>query len=461
MAKQHISRLKPAFVLLAYIVLSACGPAGLPREAVGSTHLTIYHNGVVLTMNPDAPAVEAIAIRGEHIEAVGKSEEILVLQDDQSAVIDLRGRALMPGFVDAHSHIFNDRRRMDLSLDEAQVLALQNGITTLADLFVDQSSLRELLDFASENYLRVRTSLYLTATNNCGRAQGDWYQEYPPTRAPGEMLRIGGVKIFADGGTCGEPAFSFEIEPGSGEGDLWHTQQELNELIMEAQSAGYQVAIHAVGDRAVVQTLNAIEQALEGGPNTYRHRMEHASVTPPEHLNRFGELGVSPVYFGQSFSCTEPFGVGVPPPYWDWDQPYSSMREINPGLSLAWSSDVPFGSKSPLVHLLGFVTRMDHYAGENCAPREWHRDDGLPVEEALSIMTIQSAYALHREEEVGSLEPGKLADLIVLSADPTAVDVVQLAEIEVLLTVVGGIVEHCQSSNTDLCPDFTARAPVK
>ena len=446
--------------LLIALILIACGPAGAVRESVDPDSRTIYHNGVVLTIEDSAPVAEAIAVRGDSIEAVGSDDEIVALATESSNIIDLRGRTLIPGFVDAHTHVFNDRRRMDLSLDEAQHLALSNGITTLANLFVQEGFLREMQDFAEIGFLRVRTSLYLTATDNCGRVQGDWYKDYPPTRVRGEMLRIGGVKIFTDGGTCGEPAFSFEIEPGSGKGDLFFTQDRLNQLVADVQEAGYQAAIHAVGDRAVVQTLNAIEHALAGEPNTYRHRMEHASVVSPEHRARFGELGVTPVYFGQSFSCGVTFGLGVPPPYRDWDQPYGSMRELNAGTPFAWSSDVPYGSENSLVHLLGFVTRMDFQQGETCPPYDWYRDDALSIEEALSIMTIETAYALHRDEEVGSLAPGKLADLIVLSGNPLIAEPERLADLEVLLTMVGGLIEYCEPSNADLCPGYENRAPV-
>jgi predicted amidohydrolase YtcJ len=448
-------------LLLAGLALTACGPTGMPREAVDPDQQTIYYNGVVLTMEADPPTAEAIAIRGDSIEGVGTDEEMLALADEQTNLIDLGGRTLMPGFVDAHTHIFNDRGKMDLSLDEAQELALRNGITTLADMFVDRGTLKELQQFDADGFMRVRTSLYLVAADNCGRPQGDRYLDYPPTRVRGEMLRVNGVKIFADGGTCGEPAFSFEIEPGKGLGDLWFTQNELNELVSEAQTAGYQVAIHAVGDRANIEALTAIEFALDGEPNTYRHRIEHASVVPPEYIPKFGELDVTPVYFGEPFSCPEPFGLGVPEPYQAWDQPYASMRSTNLELHIAWSTDTPYGSEDPFVHLFGFVTREDLYQGQLCAPFPWHEDDKLPVDEALSIMTLQSAYALFREDEVGSLAPGKLADLIVISENPRTIDPEQLPYIKVLLTVVGGNSEYCDLDNTDLCPGFTNRVPVR
>jgi predicted amidohydrolase YtcJ len=93
-------------------------------------------------------------------------------------------------------------------------------------MYIDERFLREFEEFAPA--LRIRTSLYLVMTVNCGKVLGNWYTEHPITRNPGEMLHIGGVKIFTDGGTCERPALSYELRPGEGLGDLFHTQEALN-----------------------------------------------------------------------------------------------------------------------------------------------------------------------------------------------------------------------------------------
>ncbi len=448
-------------VLPILLLLGACArnPAGEPLEPIDPGRLTIYHNGNILTMEKGWPTAQAIAIRGELIQAVGSSEEILALTEQGSTVIDLSGRTLMPGFVDAHTHILNDHRTLGISLDEAQSRALKNGITTLGTLYVDPGFLREIQRFAESGFLRVRTGLYLVHTDPCGGVLGDWWREHPPTRTPGEMLRVNGVKIFTDGGSCGKVALSFELEPGWGTGDLWFTQEELDEMVARVHGAGYQAAVHAIGDRAVVQALNAIEAALDGGPNTHRHRMEHVSVIPLDQVTRFGDLGVIPVLNGQFPGCT-PFGPPIPEGYREMEWPWRLLRESNPDLHIAWHSDVPFLSENPFVHLLGFVTRIDIAGRAVCPPHEWLRDDTLTVEQALSIMTIQSAYALFRDEEVGSLVPGKYADLIVLANNPLESEPDRLANNRVLLTVVGGRVAYCWPAEADLCPGSTNRTPV-
>jgi len=461
-ADLKVNILKYLILLVPLGLLFACAraPEGVPREEVDPTQLTIYHNGTVITMEDDLPIAQAIAIRGETIEAVGTNAEILALQDSSSTLIDLNGHTLMPGFVDAHTHILNDHRSERMSLDEAQSEALRRGIASLGTLYTDRSFLNEIQAFDEAGFLRVRTSLYLVHTDACGDVIGDWWKEYPLSSAPGEMLRVAGVKIFTDGGSCGNVALSFELEPGSGTGDLWYTQDELNEMVAVVHTAGYQAAVHAIGDRAVVQALNAIESALDGQPNTLRHRMEHVSVIPADQIPRFGELGIIPVLIGQYPNCS-PYGPPLPDGYREMEWPWRALRDVNPDLPIAWHSDVPFQSGNPLVHLLGFVTRLDRSGPAICTPEDWLRDDVIPVEEALSIMTTQSAYALSRDSVVGSLTPGKYADFIVLLNDPLTAESNLLAQNSVLLTVVGGQTEYCRSTDADLCPGFTNREPVR
>ena len=230
-------------------------------------------------------------------------------------------------------------------------------------------------------------------------------------------------------------------------------------MVAEVDAAGYQAAIHAIGDRAVVQALDVLETVLAGRPNTLRHRMEHVSVIPPEQIARFGELGIIPVLIGEYPSCT-PYGPPIPEQYAQMEWPWRALREENPGLPLAWHTDVPFQSPNPFDHLLGFVTRLDTAGRATCPPAEALLDDTLPVDEALSMMTIQSAYALGRDEEVGSLAPGKYADFIVLAANPLSAVPAKLAENRVLLTAVGGRTEYCWPANKELCPGFANRTAV-
>jgi predicted amidohydrolase YtcJ len=289
--------------------------------------------------------------------------------------------------------------------------------------------------------------------------QGDWYLQYSPTREFGEMLRIGGVKLFADGGeqSCGGVAYSFDPPGGQGRGTLWFTQDELNNIVAEIQSNGYQAAIHAQGDVAIEQAQNAIAFALNGAPNTPRHRIEHNAILRPDLLPRYGEIGIVATVFGTANTCREVnegrmtarFGKD----HLAWLENWRALVDANPGLPIAWHSDYPWVQPvSPLMHLYSLVTRKQvDENGNVCNPPQWLTDHALTVEEALRMMTIEGAYALFREKEVGSLSPGKLADLIVLSGNPLG-NPDGIKDLSVLVTLVGGKAEYCAAGWDSLCP---------
>ncbi|MDH3378707.1 MAG: amidohydrolase family protein [Gammaproteobacteria bacterium] len=152
---------------------------------------------------------------------------------------------------------------------------IENGITTAGDLFNNTIDLVEMPAFAGAGGLKIRASLYLSYNGPCGDVPtdlGNWYQLHAPTRGFGELLRIGGVKIFVDGGSCNRDARSYELTPGGGFGNLYFTVAELVAVIGNGHDRGYQVALHSIGDRAVDTAQQALSVVLGGGLNTLRHR---------------------------------------------------------------------------------------------------------------------------------------------------------------------------------------------
>jgi predicted amidohydrolase YtcJ len=433
-----------------------------PWAHAGGAADLIFHDGVVVTMDEGRPEAQALAVQGGTILAVGTDTEVLPLQGPETVLVDLDGRALLPGFVDPHTHVFNDAELyMGMGLEEVQELVLQNGITALGDLYVDSDFLRTMEAFDAEGRLRIRTTLYLVYTDPCGGIIGDWYRDHPPTADPWAMLRIGGVKMFTDGGVCGLAAVSFEYPEIGGHGDLWFTQEGLNQAVGAAHDAGYQVVLHAIGDRAVEQAQNAIEAALAGGPNTLRHRIDHNSFVRVDLLPRYGEIGVVASIFGYYPTCAEVNDsllsgfFGEEPVRWleDW----RAFLDATPGFPVAWHGDDPWvGPISPLSEMYSLVTRkeIDGDGVTICEPPDWLVDHAITAAEALPLMNIGGAYALFREEVLGSLTPGKYADLVVLSDNPLTVDPDAIRKIEVLMTLVGGEVEYCRPGEPALCGAF-------
>jgi predicted amidohydrolase YtcJ len=433
-------------------------------EPPSSDHAgVIFHNGVILIMENGETAT-AIAVKGEHILAVGGDEEVLAYAGSGTTLIDLEGRTLMPGFVDGHSHNFISVWRDDL--EAGQTYLLSRGITTAAEMFHEESLMQELQALDEQGNLRMRISLYPTHVDACGGVIGDWYwPDYPPSREPSAMLHIPGIKMFNDGGGCNRAAVSFEYLDG-GQGDLYFQADELSAMIIEVQDRGYQVAIHGSGDRAVEVNLDAIEIALDGGPNTFRHRIEHNSLVRDDMLTRYTEIDVVAMIFGFFPACfANSPGYATPDVYQEWEWRWRSLIDSNPDVHFAWHADAPpLGDPDPMRHLYGFVTRRDmgdnskysgpllQVDGEVCEPPDWAVDDLLTVEEALPLMTIESAYSVLRDNEIGSLKAGKLSDLIILSDNPLEVDPDAIPDIQVLMTMVGGKVEHCAEGFQALCP---------
>jgi predicted amidohydrolase YtcJ len=285
---------------------------------------------------------------------------------------------------------------------------------------------------------------------------------------PTEMLRFPGIKVFGDKGymACGLGAMSVELPPkivakygGGPYGDLILSVEEMAQVIAEHQVLGYQVIIHATGDKTVETALNAIGAALSGQPNTFRHRIEHNDFVRPELLSRYGEIGVIPTMRGRSWApvCSLNDNGGV---HWlgesvhPWFYLHRSLLDANPDLPVAWHSDGASTTKHPLRDLYFLVTRkeMREDGITVCEPPDWFAAEAITVEEALRLMTINAAYALFMEEKVGSLKPGKFADLIILSDNPLTIDPDSLIDLEVLMTMVGGRVEYCAPGHEVLCP---------
>jgi predicted amidohydrolase YtcJ len=432
-----------------------------PTSAASGADI-IFTNGPILTMDKEAPSAEAVAIQGNQIAALGAAAELEALRGNHTIVVDLAGHTLMPGFVDAHSHLFQSSQ--DPLPD--QEMAIEAGLTSIGEFYTDQGVLDQLMALAEAGELRMRVNAYLIATTNCGDLTGDWWRAYQPNQQLAPNLVVRGIKIFSDGGSCKIPAISIEY-PGGGMGDLFFTQDQINQLVADVQDAGFQAAIHALGDRALEQVQNAIAAALNGGPNIYRHRIEHNATIRPELLPRYGEIGIIPVIFGTYSTCIRTTGESarfkyiLPEEYGAWDWPWRALVDANPDLPIAWQADYPiFENLSPVYHMWGMVTRRQANAdGSICEPPDWLAAGALRIEEVLPMMTIHAAYASFSDDMVGSIAEGKLADLVILSDDPLTLESDALKDIQVLMTMIDGKVEYCAAGSESLCPSQPSVPP--
>jgi predicted amidohydrolase YtcJ len=417
----------------------------------------VIHGGQIITMDETESTAQAVAIRGNEIVAVGSEGDMATVIGPDTVVVDLAGRTLIPGFVDAHSHYYGAALTGGDDPLATQELLLTTGVTTVGEAAVDEALLAEIQRLESEGLIQVRTSAYLLVDTACGDLTGDWQFDFPPTREPGERLRIGGIKLYTDGGSCNAPAVSFEHGFG-GNGDLYFDAGMVADLIEPYDEAGYQVAIHALGDRAVEATLDGLEMVIGDSGNPLRHRLEHNAVVRPEMRARYDEVGAVAVIFGAFGTCAylgrdDRFRFSTPIANQEWEWPWRDLLDMNPSTVFAWHGDFPvFGDSGPIASLSGFVTRSQTLAdGTHCDPEPYHVKHSITVEEALQIMTAGAAYALDRDTEVGTIETGKLADLVVLSDNPLAIPPEELIDLSVELTVLDGKPVHCGDDFTSLC----------
>jgi predicted amidohydrolase YtcJ len=252
-----------------------------------------------------------------------------------------------------------------------------------------------------------------------------------------DWLRLGPVKIFADGSLVGRTAALHDPYGGSdGSGYLQAEENELRAAIIAAHRSGWQVATHAIGDRAIDVVLDAYDRALAEYPRRDpRHRIEHFAVVQPRQVARAAELGVIAVPQGRfATELGDGMLAAVGPGRGEWLYRQRSLLEA--GMVLPGSSDRPVVSGAPLLGIADMVNRR------TASGAPFNPGEAITAQQALRAWTWGSAYASRQEHVKGSIAPGMLADLVVLSEDPTAVSPDRIAGLSVLATIVGGHPRH-------------------
>lgn len=503
----------------------------------------ILKNARVITVDPRCPAAEFVAVKGDRILLVGGHDAVGPVKSARARVIDCQGKTVVPGFIDAHCHVFSFIRKqlsLDLSvpsvrtIDDIKALVRQKAQKTLPGQWIIGSDYNDfylaekrhptrwdidevapdhpvvlshrslhacvlnsralalagitleaaeppggLIDrdihtgeptgrlFEMLGYIRYRvmpslseaelnqgvavankhylsqglTSLQdATVTNElkrwgiyqgfitAGKLQSRLYLMAGPTELPrfqqagltfgygDRRLRMGGLKIVLSEAT----------------GRLYPPQPELNELVLEAHRSGYQVAIHAVQPSTVEAAIVALEYVQSRSPQAgRRHRIEHCAECPPPLFERLQKLHpvvvTQPPFF---YYSGERYLALIPPDRLPWLYRVRSL--LDSGLVVAASSDSPVVPNNPLAGIYGAVTRQAA-SGQELNPGEC-----VSASQALAMYTINAAYASFEEDVKGSITPGKLADLVMLSADPTTVPPEQIKDIKVEMTIIGG-----------------------
>jgi predicted amidohydrolase YtcJ len=303
------------------------------------------------------------------------------------------------------------------------------GVTAACDADVRRDTLTAFTEADERGVLPIR--VYGLVVHD----QVDWLLDSGLRGRHSSRLTADAVKIWADGGMSSRTAAihgSYPVPP-YGSGILSFSRDELTGMAGDFAARGFQVCIHAQGDRAIETVLDAYAAVLaaDGGRgNPRRHRIEHAGAMYPALAARAAELGIV-VASQPGFLSTLGDGFAAAFPE-SSDQLYAFASWRRAGIPVAGSSDAPVITASPLTGIRDAVLRRTA-AGQVLGPGE-----RLTAHDALAMYTRAAAFAMHREDDIGSLEPGKLADFVVLDASPLDVAPERIGDIEVLATVVGG-----------------------
>jgi predicted amidohydrolase YtcJ len=241
-----------------------------------------------------------------------------------------------------------------------------------------------------------------------------------------DYLRVGYLKCFMDGTLGSQTAWMLD-----GSGVRITSGQELAEVVRAAARAGWPVAVHAIGDRANREALDAFESTLdEWQPLGLRQRIEHAQCLAPEEVARFAALGVAcSVQFSHA-----PSDRDLAERFWGdrLDGTYAFRSLVDSGAVVANGSDAPVEELDPVAGLAAGVLRTidDRPA--------WRGEQAVTVEQALHAATVAPAWLARDERRRGQLMPGFLADLVVLDRDPLAIEPEELPTLRVVATMVGG-----------------------
>ena len=524
---------------------------------------TIFINGSVITVDDNDRICEALAVKGNRIFFLGNSTEVSKLADSNTAIFDLRGRTLMPGFVDAHCHpgtygviqfqvacgpdeihsikelqqalarkaaetpsgewilgrgynhlslkekrhptrwdldaaapdhkvflvrtcghiavanslaleaygigkttldpkggkIERDQqgeptgvlleqaamsfrmRTLPSDLDLEKGLRITNrdflalGITSLHDANgINPAEIRVFQKGVEEDWIQIRLYL-MVRSSGTENTLGDLYlQTGLVTGFGNEKMRLGPYKLMLDG--AGSGASASMKEPYHNDqnnfGILYLTQEELDSKVAYAHLTGYQVAVHAIGDRAMDMILESFSKVLTRYPRAnHRHRIEHCGFLDRTHIEKIRELGLVPV-LGVPFlyelgdTYLEIFGEKR----LEHIYPLRSLMDM--GVMSCLSSDAPVIQPNPMHGLYAAAVHKTP-SGRTVAPLE-----KVDLLHAIRAYTVNGAYASFEERLKGSLEKGKLADLIVLSQNILETPQEELLKVTVDLTMIDG-----------------------
>ena len=338
-------------------------------------------------------------------------------------------------------------KAIPLPSHERRLQAMRRALERAAELGV--TSVQDMNDENSDSFADIRgygellQSGELSARVYVAPAISDWErQEKVGIRHAfgSSYLRIGATKGFADGSLGSSTAYFFDPytdDPNNSGllGEQMHPLSQMRDWMLQADAAGLQVCTHAIGDRAISTVLDLYTDVVEAHRGMERRfRIEHAQHMAARDFARFAQLSV--------IASVQPYQA-IDDGRWSEarighdraSRTYAFRTFLNHGVHLAFGTDWPYAPLDPVLTIYAAVTRAT-LDGKN--PNGWFAEQKLTVAEAVEAYTIGSAYAEFQEKDKGSITPGELADMVLLSDDIFTMDPVKIRDVRVLKTIVGG-----------------------
>jgi predicted amidohydrolase YtcJ len=318
-------------------------------------------------------------------------------------------------------------------LDEA----VSYGLTSAQNASIPPADLPAYERVAAEGGLKVRFYFALPMVKDIAAEELARYKALR-TKYPGPLMKFGAVKGFVDGVVESKTAAMLEPYPGGGTGQLNWTPEDLDRTVALYDREGFQIFLHAIGDKAIRIALDAYERAARtNGTSGRRHRVEHVEAPMRADIARFKPLGViastQALFANPDQNTSEVYAPTLGPDRASRAMAFRSLDEA--GAVQAFGSDSPVFSMEVLRGIYCAATRM---TPEGTPAGGWQPQERISAEAALRHFTRDAASASFEEQRKGTLAPGMLADLVVLSDDIVTNPPAQILKTRVLLTVMGG-----------------------
>lgn len=347
------------------------------------------------------------------------------------------------GMSDVARHT-EDEQRQAVKIASDHFIA--SGLTSVHDAGGQgPDSFRILQQAVKSRDIRVRVYAMICQINNSQEFVRKMMESSVVTGTGDERFKVGPAKMFTDGSSTGPTIATrkpYDSDPNN-YGILYQSEEEIYEVLGEAHKKGYQLTVHAQGDKAIEMYLNCVEKAIEETPRTnHRHRIEHAGISSPDLQERMKKLGIIPIpnppfpyEFGEIY--VRHYGDRV-------QHMYAARDYIDQGIIAAGGSDAPVTDINPLLGIHVAVNRKSQ-SGMDIGSSQC-----ISVMEAIKLYTWNGAYASFEENIKGSIEVGKLADLVVLNDSILNVSPDQIKDLKVEITMIDGEIIYSKENFVEL-----------